>query len=209
MKLSSEQLERLAERVFQVLRASGHMGFDSDAEADASSERCVEAIHGVFEDDSRMEDRLSREAERLVQQQHQVAKGSSKSLDELVTEVKTRLARSKRVELGDGPERADSLAEKVLKGIWRVEGIDFFSEDNKIQNCIARAIYRFRMDDERVLDAVEKITSKRTEAASYSHDWCLMFDKCLSEVRGKIAAHQTGGMAQKVSASAATGTPNS
>jgi hypothetical protein len=197
MKLSSEQLERLAERVFQVLQSSGHMGFDNDVDVVAVSEKCVQVIHGVFEDDSKMEDRLSREAERLVQQQHQVAKESSKPLDELVSEVKVRLARSKKVDLGDGPERADSLAEKVLRGVWRVDGIDFFSEDHKIRNCIARAIYRFRMEDERVLDAVEKITQKRTTAAKYSHEWCIMFDKCFNEVKSKIAAHQTSGMTQK------------
>ena len=142
----------------------------------------------VLEDDSKTEDRLSREAERLVQQQSHIAKASGKSVEELVNEVKSRLAKSKRVTLGDGPDRADTLAEKVFKAVWKVEGIDFFSEDQKVQNCIARAIHRFRIDDDRVIDAVEKLVSRKVTDEPYTAHWCIAYDKYLNEVRAKIAA---------------------
>ncbi|KAB8029112.1 DUF507 family protein [Fluviispira multicolorata] len=186
MKLSSEQLERLAERVFKVLKGSGHIELDYDTE-ERIEEKVIEQISNVLEDDSRTEDRLSREAERLVSAQSQIAKSSGKSFESLVEEVKVRLARSKRVILGDEPERADSLAEKVLKAIWKIDGIDFFSEDMKVQNCIARAIHRFRVEDDRIIEAVEKIVNKKSGEESYSHAWCIAFDRCYNEVRQRIA----------------------
>ncbi len=190
MRLSTEQLERLSERVFKVLKASGHVGFDYTAD-ETVEDRVLDAIMDVLEEDAKTEDRLSREAERLVQQQSHIAKASGKSLDDLVEEVKSRLAKAKRVTLGDGPDRADTLAEKVFKAVWNVEGIDFFSEDTKVQNCIARAIHRFRHDDERMIDAVERLADRKTNEERYTASWCLAFDRYLSEVKQKIAAVQT------------------
>ena len=188
MKLSTEQLERLAERVFKVLKLSDHVGFDL-TEDERAEERVLDTIMSVLEEDTKMEDRLSREAERLVQQQQHIAKASGKSLEELVTEVKDRLAKAKRVTLGDGPDRSDLLAEKVYRAIWKVDGIDFFSEDQKIINCIARAVHRFRSDDDRLIDGVEKLVSKRAEdVEAYSPAWCIQFDKVFSEVRQKLAS---------------------
>jgi hypothetical protein len=188
MRLSTEQLERLSERVFKVLKGSGHVGFDHSAD-ERVDERVVDAMMSVLEDDSKTEDRLSREAERLVQQQQHIAKNSGKSLEDLVQEVKERLAKAKRVTLGDGPDRSDMLAEKVFRAIWKIDGIDFFSEDQKVINCIARAIHRFRQDDDRLLDAVEKIVSRRAnDMEAYSNAWCLAYDKTLNEVRAKLAA---------------------
>jgi hypothetical protein len=186
MKLSSEQLERLAERVFKVLKCSGHIELDYDTE-ERIEEKVIEQITNVLEDDSRTEDRLSREAERLVQQQSQIAKSSGKSYESLVDEVKIRLAKSKRVILGDDPERADSLAEKVVKAIWKIDSLDFFSDDMKVQNCIARAIHRFRLEDDRIIEAVEKIVNKKSGEEPYSHAWCIAYDKCYNEVRQRIA----------------------
>lgn len=193
MRLSTEQLERLSERVFKVLKASGHVGFDYTAD-ERVEERVLDGIMSVLEDDTKTEDRLSREAERLVQQQQHIAKNSGKSLEELVQEVKERLAKAKRVTLGDGPERSDLLAEKVFRSIWKVDGIDFFADDQKVINCIARAIHRFRHDDDRLIDAVEKIVGRRaTEAEAYSPAWCLAYDKTFTEVRAKLAAANQAG----------------
>lgn len=186
MKLSSEQLERLAERVFKVLKCSGHIDLDYDTE-ERIEEKVIDQITSVLEDDSRTEDRLSREAERLVSSQSQIAKSSGKSYESLVEEVKLRLAKSKRVILGDSPERSDLLAEKVLKAIWKIDGVDFYSEDMKVQNCIARAIHRFRVEDDRIVEAVEKIVNKKSGEESYSHAWCIAFDKYYNEVRQRIA----------------------
>lgn len=186
MKLSSEQLERLAERIFKVLKQSEHVGFDFAVD-ERVEDRVIDAIVSTLEDDSKMEDRLSREAERLVHQQSHIAKASGRSLDDLVEEVKNRLARSKRVVLGDGPDRADTVGEKVFKNIWKIEGIDFFSEDQKVQNCIARSIYRFRLEDDRFIEALEKLTSKKTEAEPYSAAWCAVYDKNLNELRTKLS----------------------
>ena len=188
MRLSSEQLDRLGERIFKVLKGSGHVGLDTETD-ERAEERVLDAIVSVLEDDARTEDRLSREAERLVQQQQHIAKASGKSLEDLVDEVKSRLAKAKRVTLGDGPDRSDMLAENVFKVIWKVEGIDFFSEDRKVTNCIARAIHRFRHDDDRLIDAVEKVVTKRNpEAEPYSAGWCLSYDKTFAEVRLKLDA---------------------
>jgi hypothetical protein len=187
MKLSSEQLERLSERVFKVLKNSGYIGLDIQAD-ERIEEKVCDAMLSVLEDDMRMEDKLAKEAERLVQQQSQIARSSGKTFEELVEEVKTRLAKSKRMVLGDGPDRADTLAEKVLRVIWKLEAVDFFAEDSKVQNCIARAIYRFRMEDDRVVDAVEKVVNKRTKEEPYSAMWCLAYDKCFGELKQKIAA---------------------
>lgn len=184
MRLSSEQLERLGERILKVVRVSGHVEFDYADEK--IEEKALEQIVNLLEDDARMEDRLSREAERLVQQQNQIAKSSGKSFEHLVEEVKLRLAKSKRVVLGDSPERADSLAEKIVKGLWKLDGVDFFSEDYKVQNCIARAIHRFRVEDDRIIDAVERIANKKSGEEPYSHNWCLAFDKYYGEVRHRI-----------------------
>jgi hypothetical protein len=192
MRLSTEQLERLSERVFKVLKGSGHVGFDYQAD-ERVEERVLDGIMSVLEDDTKTEDRLSREAERLVQQQQHIAKASGKSLEDLVTEVKDRLAKAKRVTLGDGPERSDLLAEKVFRSIWKVDGIDFFAEDQKVTNCIARAIHRFRHDDDRLLDAVEKIVTRRAgeEMEAYSPSWCIAYDKTFAEVKVKLAAAGT------------------
>ena len=187
MRLSTDQLERLAERVFKVLSASGHAAFDLQLD-ERIGEKTVSTIMEVLEDDTRTEDRLSREAERLVQQQQQIAKTSGKSLDDLTNEVKTRLARSKRLTLGDGPERADDLAEKIYKSLWRMEGIDFYSEETKVRNCIARAIHRFRVDDDRVVEAVERILSRKLSEPPYSAAWCLAYDRTFQEVRAKQVA---------------------
>ncbi len=184
MKLSSEQLERLSERVFKVLKNSGHIELDYSDER--VEEKVLEQITNLLEDDTRMEDRLSREAERLVQQQNQIAKSSGKSFEHLVDEVKARLAKSKRVVLGDDPERADSLAEKIAKSLWKMDGVDFFSEDFKVQNCIARAINRFRVEDDRIIEAVEKIANKKSGEEPYTHSWCIAFDKYHNEVRQRI-----------------------
>jgi hypothetical protein len=197
MRLSTEQLERLTERIFKVLKSSEHVGFDYSSD-DRVEERVMDAIMSVLEDDTKTEDRLSREAERLVQQQQHIAKNSGKSLEDLVQEVKERLAKAKRVTLGDGPERSDLLAEKVFRAVWKIDGIDFFSEDQKVINCIARAVHRFRHDDDRLIDAVEKIATRRAvEAEAYSPAWCLAYDKAFTEVRNKLAA----------AAAAATGKP--
>ena len=132
MRLSTEQLERLSERVFKVLKASGHVGFDYTAD-EAVEDRVIDSIMDVLEEDSKTEDRLSREAERLVQQQSHIAKASGKSLDDLVDEVKSRLAKAKRVTLCDGPDRADTLAEKmtafVESSIARKREIDQSNSD--------------------------------------------------------------------------------
>lgn len=186
MKLSSEQLERLAERIFKVLKQSEHVGFDFTVD-ERVEDRVIDAIASTLEDDTKMEDRLSREAERLVNQQSHIAKASGRSLDDLVEEVKNRLARSKRVVLGDGPDRADTVGEKVFKNIWKIEGIDFFSEDQKVQNCIARSIYRFRLEDDRFIEALEKLASKKTDAEPYSAAWCAVYDKHLNELRNKLS----------------------
>ena len=188
MKLSSEQLERLSERVFKVLKCSGHIELDSTDER--IEEKVIEQIVNMLEDDTRMEDRLSREAERLVQQQNQIAKSSGKSFEHLVNEVKARLAKSKRVVLGDTPDRADSLAEKITKALWKMDGVDFFSEDFKVQNCIARAINRFRVEDDRIIEAVDKIANKKSTEEPYSHSWCIAFDKFHNEVRQRIENHK-------------------
>lgn len=196
MRLSTEQLERLSERVFKVLKASGHVGFDYTADENVET-RVFDAIMDVLEEDAKTEDRLSREAERLVQQQSHIAKASGKSLDDLVDEVKSRLAKAKRVTLGDGPDRADTLAEKVFKAIWSVEGIDFFSEDAKVRNCIARSIHRFRHDDERIIEEVEKWADRKTSEERYTASWCLAFDRYLTQVKQKIAAVQTSAATTK------------
>jgi hypothetical protein len=199
MRLSTEQLQRLSERVFKVLKASGHVGFDYSID-ETVEDRVFESIMDVLEDDAKTEDRLSREAERLVQQQSHIAKASGKSLDDLVDEVKSRLAKAKRVTLGDGPDRADTLAEKVFKAIWNVEGIDFFSDDTKVQNCIARAIHRFRHDDERMIDTVERLADRKTNEERYTAPWCLAYDRYLSEVKQKLAAvHSTTAEAKTAS----------
>lgn len=190
MKLSSEQLERLSERVFNVIKNSGHIELDASLD-ERVEDKVVDLINNILEDDSRTEDRLSREAERLVQQQNQIAKSSGKSFENLVEEVKTRLAKSKRVILGDVPERADALAEKMAKAMWKVDGVDFFSEDYKVQNCIARAVHRFRIEDDRIIEAVEKIVNKKSGEAPYTHAWCLAFDKCYLEVRQRIASQKS------------------
>jgi len=182
MKLSTEQLERLAERVYLVVKNSGHVEIETDAE-----EKAISQINFVLEDDSRAEERLSREAERLVQQQNEIAKSSSKPFENLVHEVKSRLAKSKQVVLSDSPEKADTLAEKVTKALWKLDGVDFYSEDRKVQNCIARAIHRFRQEDDHILDAVEKIATKKSGAEPYSQAWCLAFDKYYNEVLQRIA----------------------
>lgn len=195
MKLSSDQIERLAERVFKVLKASGHVGFDYTAD-ERVEERVLETIINSLEDDARTEDRLSREAERLVQQQQDIAKASGKTYEELVDEVKTRLAKSKRVLLGDGPEKSDSLGEKVYKAIWKVEGIDFFADDQKMENCIARAIHRFRLEDDRVVESIERLLSRKVTEEAFSPKWCIAFDRYLSEVRARLAgAAATAGTA--------------
>ncbi|MBX9703793.1 MAG: DUF507 family protein [Silvanigrellaceae bacterium] len=199
MKLSSEQIERLSERVFRVLKCSGHVGFDYDTD-ERIEEKTVEQIINVLEDDSRMEDRLTREAERLVQQQSQIARSSGKTFEELAEEVKARLAKSKRVNLGDTPERADYLAEKILKTIWKLDGIDFFSEDFKVQNCIARAIHRFRIEDYKLIEAVEKIVNKKTTEEPYSHQWCLLFDRYQNEIKQRIAAQAKSAATENTSA---------
>lgn len=191
MKLSTDQIERLSERVFKVLKSSGHVAFDYQTD-ERVEERVVETIANVLEEDSKMEDRLSREAERLVQQQADIAKASGKSFEDLVTEVKTRLAKSKKILLGDGPDKADSLGEKVYKAIWKVDGIDFFSEDQKIENCLARAIHRFRVEDDRVVESIEKIVNRKSEDEPYSPKWCVLFDRYSSEVRARIAAGASG-----------------
>jgi hypothetical protein len=187
MKLSTDQLERLAERVFKVLKASGHLEFDVIAD-ERIEDRSLDTIMTVLEDDTRMEDRLSREAERLVQQQSHIAKASGKSVEELVDEVKSRLAKSKRVILGDGPERADSLAEKVAKAVWKIEGVDFFSDDQKVQNCIARAIYRFRVEDDRIVESVEKVVSLKSSEEPYTLAWCIAYDKYYQELKSRLTA---------------------
>ena len=186
MKLSTEQLARLSERVFKVLKASGHISLDASAD-EKIEERTTETILNVLEDDARTEDKLLREAERLVEGQSHIAKSSGKTMEDLVEEVKIRLAKSKNIVLGDGPERADTLAEKVLKALWKLDGLDFFVEDMKIQNCIARALYRFRMEDDRVVDTVEKIVNKKSGEPVYSPAWCQAFDRCCSEVKKKLA----------------------
>lgn len=190
MKLSSEQLERLSERVFNVIKNSGHIELDASID-ERVEDKVIDLINNILEDDSRTEDRLSREAERLVQQQNQIAKSSGKSFENLVEEVKTRLAKSKRVILGDVPERADDLAEKMTKALWKVDGVDFFSEDYKVQNCLARAIHRFRIEDDRIIEAVEKIVNKKSGEEPYTHAWCLAFDKCYLEVRQRIASQKS------------------
>lgn len=186
IKLSTEQLERLAERAFEVLKYSGYVSLDPQTD-DRIEDKVLSAILDVLADDSRAEEKLSREAERLVQQQSQIAKSSGKSFDSLVDEVKSRLAKSKKIILGDVPERADALAEKMINAIWKLEGVDFFVENFKVQNCLARAIHRFRLNDDRLLDAVEKITTKKTQFQPYSHDWCIAFDKNYHEVLSRIA----------------------
>jgi hypothetical protein len=175
------------------------VGFDYSID-ETVEDRVFESIMDVLEDDAKTEDRLSREAERLVQQQSHIAKASGKSLDDLVDEVKSRLAKAKRVTLGDGPDRADTLAEKVFKAIWNVEGIDFFSDDTKVQNCIARAIHRFRHDDERMIDTVERLADRKTNEERYTAPWCLAYDRYLSEVKQKLAAvHSTTAEAKTAS----------
>ena len=57
MRLSTEQLERLTERVFKVLKSSGHVGFDYQAD-ERVEERVLDAIMSVLEDDTKTEDRL-------------------------------------------------------------------------------------------------------------------------------------------------------
>ena len=192
MKLSSDQIERLSERVFKVLKGSGHAGFDYETE-ERIEERVVETIANVLEEDSKMEDRLNREAERLVQQQADIAKSSGKSFEDLVAEVKIRLAKSKKILLGDGPDKADSLGEKVYKALWKVDGIDFFSDDHKVENCLARAIHRFRVEDDRVVESIEKIVSRKSTEEPYSAKWCVIFDRYAAEVKARIAAGGTLG----------------
>lgn len=189
MRLSGTQLERLAERVYLTLRESGHIEVDSSTD-ERAEDRVQDAILTVLEDDSRTEDRLSREAERLVGQQDQIARHSSKPLPQLVEEVKIRLAKSKRVLIDDGPERADAIAEKAVKALWKVECIDFFVNDRKLQNCIARAIYRFRHEDDRLLDAVERLVNKKTTAEPYSHEWSVLFDRYFQGVRTRLEEKQ-------------------
>lgn len=189
MKLSSEQITRLSERVFKVLKCSGYAEFDVAAD-ERVEDKVMDQIADILEDDSRMEDRLSREAERLVQSQNQIAKSSGKSFENLVEEVKIRLAKSKRVVLDNDADRADDLAEKIVKSIWKIEGVDFFVEDFKVQNCIARAIHRFRLEDERLLEAVEKLVKKKSDEEPYSHKWCLLFDKYFQEVRQRIESQK-------------------
>ena len=194
MRLSTEQLERLAERIFKVLKLSEHVGFDYTTD-ERVEDRVLEAIMTTLEDDAKMEDRLSREAERLVNMQSHIAKASGRSMDELVNEVKERLARSKKVVLGDGPDRADTLAEKVYRNIWKVEGIDFFSEDRKVESCIGRSIFRFRHEDDRLIEALEKLTTRKTESEPYSQPWCQVFDRHLSELKTKL--HEARGAQDK------------
>jgi hypothetical protein len=185
MRLSTEQLERLAERIFKVLKASEHVGFDYTAD-ERVEERVLDAIITTLEDDAKMEDRLSREAERLVNMQSHIAKASGRSMEDLVDEVKSRLARSKKVVLGDGPDRADTLAEKIYRNVWKVEGIDFFSDDRKVQSCIGRSIFRFRHEDDRLIEALEKLTTRKCEAEAYTQLWCQSFDRHLSELKSKL-----------------------
>ena len=187
MKLSTEQIERLSDRIFRVLKASGHIGLDYTVD-ERAEDHAVEAIVNILDDDIKMEDRLSREADRLVSQQNQIAKSSGRSHEDLVNEVKMRLAKSKRVTLGEGPDRSDELAEKVFKSLCRIDAFDFFSEEQKVQNCIARAIHRFRIEDDRIVDAVEKVVGRRTTEEPYTAAWCLAYDKCFTEVKIKLAS---------------------
>lgn len=187
IKLSTEQLERLAGRVFQVLKQSEYVSFDYQTD-DRVEDKVMNVILDVLVADSNMEDRLVREAERLVQQQNQIARSSGKSFDDLVEEVKARLAKSKHMVLDDTSERSDALAEKMTNALWKIESVDFFVDNFKVQNCIARAIYRFRMNDDLILEAVEKITSKKSpHAEPYSHEWCVAFDKNYHELLDRIA----------------------
>lgn len=187
IKLSTEQLERLAGRVFQVLKQSEYVSFDYQTD-DRVEDKVMNVILDVLVADSNMEDRLVREAERLVQQQNQIAKSSGKSFDDLVEEVKARLAKSKHMVLDDTSERSDALAEKMTNALWKIDSVDFFVDNFKVQNCIARAIYRFRMNDDLILEAVEKITSKKSpHAEPYSHEWCVAFDKNYHELLDRIA----------------------
>ncbi len=186
IKLSTEQLERLAERVFEVLKNSEYVSLDTQSD-ERVEDKVLSTILDVLADDSRAEERLSRDAERLVLQQSQIAKASGKSFDSLVDEVKSRLSKSKKVILGDVPERSDALAEKMVHVIWKLESVDFFVENFKVQNCMARAIHRFRHNDDRLLDAVEKMTFAKSTHTPYSHAWCLAFDKNFHEVLDRIA----------------------
>jgi hypothetical protein len=187
MRLSSEQIGSLAERVFNVLKQSGHMSLDTGVDPQIE-DNTLNLIINVIEEDSRAEDRLSREAERLVQEQSRIAESSGKTFEQLVDEVKLRLAKSKKLILGDAPEKADNLGEKIFQALWKVDGIDFYSDDERVQNCIARAVFRFRTEDDRVLQALEKLTAKKTEAPAYSPEWCRTFDKYQKEIKARLTA---------------------
>lgn len=187
IKLSIEQLERLAGRVFQVLKHADYVSFDYKTD-DRVEDKVMNVILDVLVADSNMEDRLIREAERLVQQQNQIAKASGKSFDDLVEEVKSRLAKSKNVILDDTSDRSDALAEKITNALWKIDSVDFFVDNFKVQNCIARAIHRFRINDDLILEAVEKMTSKRCpDVEPYTHEWCIAFDKNYHELLDRIA----------------------
>ena len=199
MRLSSEQLERLSERIFSVLKASGYVDFLYDEEPDLD-ERVVLEILKVLEDDSRMEDRLSREAERLVQQQGSIARSSTKSVEQLVEEVKLRLAKSKKVIIDDGPERADTVAELIFKKLWTIDALDFFEADRKVINSIAHAVYRFRNEDDRILDAVETLVNKKLpDATPYSKEWCIAFERYHSQVLKKIESKRAESSTEEAS----------
>ncbi len=186
MKLSSNQLERVAERVFLVLNASGYIQVDTSVD-ERAEERVRDAIFNSLEDDSRAEDRLAREAERLVDQQREIASLSSRPREELVEEVKARLAKAKRVSLDDGPERADLIAEKMFRSLWRLDSLEFFAEDSKVQNCLARAIYRFRVEDDRIVDAIFRLVARKSTDEPYTPKWCQSYDRYFAEARTRLA----------------------
>lgn len=186
MKLSSNQLERVAERVFNVLSASGYIQIDT-ASDERAEERVRDAIYSSLEDDSRAEDRLAREAERLVDQQREIASVSSRPREELVQEVKARLAKSKRISLDDGPERADLIAEKMFRTLWKVDALEFFADDAKVQNCLARAVYRFRVEDDRIVDAISRLVARKVTEEPFSPKWCQVYDRYFAEARTRLA----------------------
>ena len=196
MKLSIEQLERLANRIFRVIKASQHIVLDEKNDP-LVHENIKNTILSDLEDDYHTEERLTRSAERLVQEQQAILKDSKFSPEELVNQVKARLAKSKEIILGDGPERSDSLAEKITASLWKIDSVDFASSHQKVQNCIARAIHRFRKQDDRVLNAVEKFVSERSpEIPEYSHEWCILFDRYFKEITLKMETIHNNSSAQ-------------
>ncbi len=181
MNITFSQIPRLGEKIYKDLLKAEYIVVEENAD-----DVVVNLIMNILHQDLKLEERITREAKKMLEAQRRLADESDETDAQLLQDIKNNIARNREVVITSGKERAEVQTNKIIKALWKVDELDFYVDDKTLRKSIFGSIQLFIAEEDGILAQAHAFIKKHyANLEPYSDEWYVMFDKALMELRSQ------------------------